>query len=153
MRHFESATTFQVTDLARNYRDVLDEARVGEAFLRDKDGTTLVVTVAEDVKRNRELVSLSSDLFRLFRAVTSNRTDDVVNSGQFAWLSVFPEADRKGFVDAVFEPMLVALSGGPLRPLLDLIEDWKVTAAVWADEDLREELTARADAPLHDVTL
>ena len=153
MRHFESATTYQVTDLARNYRDVLDEARVGEAFLRDKDGTTLIVTGAEDVRKNRELVSLSSDLFRLFHAVTSNRTDEVVNSGQFAWLTVFPETDRRTFVDEVLEPMLVALSGGPLRPLLDLIEDWKVTASVWADEELREELTARADAPLHDVTL
>jgi hypothetical protein len=49
--------------------------------------------------------------------------------------------------------MLVALRGGPLRPLLDLIGDWKATADVWADVSLREELMERVDAPLFAVSL
>lgn len=146
-------TTYQVTDFARRYRDVLDEAREHDVLVRDKDGTTLVVARAEEVSRNRELVSISSDLFRLYRSVATNHSDEVANSGQFAWLSVFPDADRKLFLDEVMQPLLIALSGGPLRPLLDLFEDWKVTADLWADEGLREELTARIDAPLHDISL
>jgi hypothetical protein len=153
MRQFQTATTYQVTDFARRYREVLDEAREREVFVRDKDGTTLVVTLAEEVSKNRELVSISSDLFRLLRSVTANRSDEIANSGQFAWLSVFPEPDRKMFVDEVLQPMLVALSGGPLRPLLDLIEDWKSTADVWADEELRDELMAPIDTPLYNVSL
>ena len=109
--------------------------------------------MAEEVSKNRELVSISSDLFRLFRSVATNRSDEVANSGQFAWLSVFPDADRKLFVDEVMQPMLIALSGGPLRPLFDLVDDWKVTADVWADEELREELTAPINAPLFDISL
>ncbi|MHB8380656.1 MAG: hypothetical protein ACYDB2_12235 [Acidimicrobiales bacterium] len=153
MMHQFQATTYQVTDFARRYRDVLDEAREHEVLVRDKDGTTLVVTIAEEVSKNRELVSISSDLFRLFRSVATNRSDEVSNSGQFAWLSVFPDADRKLFVDEVMQPMLIALSGGPLRPLFDLVDDWKVTADVWADEELREELTAPINAPLFDISL
>jgi hypothetical protein len=57
------------------------------------------------------------------------------------------------FVDEIMPPMLVALSGGPLRPLLELIGDWKATAEVWADESLREELMERVDSPLFDVSL
>jgi hypothetical protein len=109
--------------------------------------------MAEEVSKNRELVSISSDLLRLFRAVDTSRSDDVANSGQFAWLSILPEANRKMFVNEIMPPMLVALSGGPLRPLLDLIGDWKATADVWADVSLREELMERVDAPLFAVSL
>jgi hypothetical protein len=153
MRQFQATTTYQVTDLARRYREVLDEAREHDVFVRDKDGATLIVTMAEEVSKNRELVSISSDLLRLFRAVDTSRSDDVANSGQFAWLSILPEANRKMFVNEIMPPMLVALSGGPLRPLLDLIGDWKATADVWADVSLREELMERVDAPLFAVSL
>lgn len=153
MRQFQATTTYQVTDLARRYREVLDEAREHDVFVRDKDGATLIVTMAEEVSKNRELVSISSDLLRLFRAVDTSRSDDVANSGQFAWLSILPEANRKMFVNEIMPPMLVALSGGPLRPLLDLIGDWKATADVWADVNLREELMERVDAPLFAVSL
>jgi hypothetical protein len=153
MRQFQATTTYQVTDLARRYREVLDEAREHDVFVRDKDGATLIVTMAEEVSKNRELVSISSDLLRLFRAVDTSRSDDVANSGQFAWLSILPEANRKMFVNEIMPPMLVALSGGPLRPLLYLIGDWKATADVWADVSLREELMERVDAPLFAVSL
>jgi hypothetical protein len=153
MRQFQATTTYQVTDLARRYREVLDEAREHDVIVRDKDGATLIVTMAEEVSKNRELVSISSDLLRLFRAVDTSRSDDVANSGQFAWLSILPEANRKMFVNEIMPPMLVALSGGPLRPLLDLIGDWKATADVWADVSLREELMERVDAPLFAVSL
>jgi hypothetical protein len=153
MRQFQTTTTYQVTDFARRYRDVLDEAREREVFVRDKDGTTLVVTIAEEVSKNRQLVALSSDLFRLLRAVMGNRAEEVANSGQFAWLSVFPEADRRLFVDEVLQPMLVALSGGPLRPLFELIEDWKSTAELWTNDELRDELMAPIDTPFSNVSL
>lgn len=146
-------TTYQVTDFARRYREVLDEAREREVLVRDKDGTTLVVTVAEEVSKNRELVSISSDLFRLIHSVATGRADEVANSGQFAWVSVFPDVDRKRFVDEVMGSFLVALSGGPLRPFSNLVDDWKITAEVWADERLRDELMAPVDAPLVDVSL
>ncbi|HUZ42548.1 MAG TPA: hypothetical protein VMU68_14290 [Acidimicrobiales bacterium] len=153
MRQFQATTTYQVTDLARRYREVLDEAREHDVLVRDKDGATLIITMAEEVSKNRELVSISSDLLRLSRAVDASRSEDVANSGQFAWLSILPEANRKMFVNEVMPPMLVALSGGSLRPLIDLIGDWKATADVWADESLREELMERVDAPLFDVSL
>ena len=42
---------YQATDLARNHRQVVDDARHVVAVIRDKDGTTLVMTTASLLER------------------------------------------------------------------------------------------------------
>jgi hypothetical protein len=73
--------------------------------------------------------------------------------GAFAWLGVFDEEYQRQFISELSGPLLMALSGGPLDPVLSLIEDWKATAATYADEDLRGELTRPLPRPLETVEL
>ena len=73
--------------------------------------------------------------------------------GPFAWVSVMPEDDQKQFLREVVDQVLVSKNSGSKGKLEDLIEDWRASALTWSDEDLREELTAELEDPLHDVVL
>lgn len=154
MRSFPMGTTFQVTDLARNHREVVDRARHGGALIRDKDGTALLLAPAADVARAHDLAVLAAAFLRL-RTTTDlpPKQRTVAGYGTFAWLRVFEEEYQREFLDEVTEPILVALSGGPLQPAIDIIEDWRATSATYADENLRGELGRPLPRPLHHVEL
>lgn len=154
MRGFPIGTTFQVTDLARNHREVVDRARHGGALIRDKDGTALLLAPAADAARDRDLADLAAAFLRLRTTMDlppEQRT--AAGYGAFAWLGVIAEEHQREFIAEVTEPILVALSGGSLQPATDIIEDWRVTSATYADEDLRGELSRPLPRPLHNVEL
>ena len=152
MLGFATGNTYQATDLARRHTAVVDDARHGGAYIRDKDGTTLFLGLASDVTRQRHLAALAGDLLRLHQAVKLG-TNDAAACGQFAWISVMDVADQAMFADAVVSPLLIAISGGSIEPLTTLLEDWRVTAEAWADEDLRNELLEPVNEPLADEEL
>lgn len=133
--------TYQATDLARNHRSVMAEARAGYALVRDKDGTTLILTPAADMERLRELADLALGLATLQR-VLARRADQRPTAlyGAFAWASALPEANQRAFVEELADALLMANSGTSLEPARELIEDWIVTAEAWADPDTRERL-------------
>lgn len=121
-------------------------------MIRDKDGVVLMLAPAEGMARRDELTSIAADFLRLHRALQAE-TDEVGAYGGFGWVSVFDLDDRRQFAAELEAPLLLGLSGGPIDPLRDLISDWLATAEVWADEELRTELTEPVDDPLTDVSL
>jgi hypothetical protein len=154
-RRFETmalAVAYQATDLARNHRQVLDDARRGGALLRDKDGLALLVAPAEDVNREREVAALALDLVRAALAILKG-DHSAAGYGALGWLSVLPDEDQRQFFTEMSNTLLVASSGLGLRSVELLLGDWKATAESWADPDLREALLADADEPLHDSDL
>jgi len=148
----QTTRTYQATDVARRSREVLDSGRAGGTLIRDKDGVVLLLAPAEEVARGEELTEVAGDFVRLHRALGA-KSRDVGAYGGFGWLSVFPLEDQRLFAEELEGPLLLALSGGPVEPLRDLISDWRATAELWADEALRAELLEPVDEPLHDVTL
>jgi hypothetical protein len=146
--------TFQSTDLARRSRDVLVAARsTSGALIRDKDGESLLVEPAGRVaRRGYELEGLrrAVRLLGVLRLPTEQR--DPVLLGEFAWVSVLPEADQPQFVWE-YVRALEAVSGTGFDAVEQLVYEWQQTARAWANEDLRGELTAPLNAPLHDVEL
>ena len=90
MRVAAGAVTFQVSDLAKNYRNVLDQARRSRAMIRDKDGETLVMMPVGDPWRDSQMAEFVRDLRRLERAVSRGDNDDVIASGRLSWVSVLP---------------------------------------------------------------
>lgn len=147
-------TAYQVTDLVRNHREVVQRAKQGGALIRDKDGTALLLTLASDAARDDELMRVAADYLRLSTALgqaAGRRT--LAAYGGFAWLVALEGEDQQEFLQELGDPLLVALSGGPLRPVTDLIEDWKATAATYADEELRGELSTPLSRPLRRVQL
>ena len=146
--------TYQVTDLARHHRAVVDAARAGRALLRDKDGTALVLAPAAEIERTYELAELALELIRARQAVdqqVGNRSAGLF--GDLAWMSVLPDDAQRQFLDEITETLLVAASGTSLRPVELALGDWRATAEAWADLETREALLADEPAPLTDVEL
>ncbi len=151
---FSTRTTYQVTDLARNHREVVDAARHGGALIRDKDGVTLILAPASEVAKDHELAQLAGDFLRLYTTMELPPLQRTVPGyGVFAWLGVFEEEFQRQFVGELSDPLLIALSGGPMDPVVSLIEDWKATAATFVDDYLRVELTRPLSRPLETVEL
>lgn len=146
------ATTFQVTDLARRHTAVVDAARHGGALIRDKDGSTLALTLAGETEAIRELARFAGDLIRLQRVLQTTEPS-IVAYGDLAWLSVMDRANQTAFLDEAVPLLLVALTGGSPDAVFELIEDWQVTARLWSDEELRRELASDVEAPLPSVEL
>ena len=153
MRVAAGAVTFQVSDLAKNYRNVLDQARRSRAMIRDKDGETLVMMPVGDLWRDSQMAEFARDLLRLERAVSRGDNDDVIASGSLSWVSVLPLESQQLIDEELYGRVQVALSGGPIGPVRDLIADWMATAETWADVDLRQELLEDATEPLVDFSL
>jgi hypothetical protein len=140
---------YQATDLARHHRAVIDSARSGQALLRDKDGTALVLAPAADIERTYRIAELALELIRARQALEHETgTRSAGNYGAFAWMGVLPDREQRRFLDELTESLFVAASGTSLRPVETLIDDWRATAEAWADPDTRERLVADEPHPL-----
>jgi hypothetical protein len=145
---------YQATDLARNHRQVVDEARGGIAIIRDKDGTTLVMTSASRFERATDVGGTAVSLVQLWQVLAEaadHRTTAAY--GDFAWLRPLPEEAQQRFLAEMTDRLLVVASGGRLDQLTELVGDWLATAEAWGNADAREVLLAEECAPMHDVEL
>ena len=145
---------YQASDLARNHRQVVDDARNGIAVIRDKDGTTLVMTTASLLERAQEIGGAAVALVQVAQALTGpadRRTTAAY--GDVAWLRPRPEDAQRRFLAEMTDRRLVVASGGRLGQLTELVSDWLATAEAWTDADTREALLAEERAPLRDVEL
>lgn len=147
-----TSRAYQATDLARNHRAVIDDARRGRALIRDKDGLQLVMTPADLFERNEEVSALALDLVRAARALLNGEGSSAADFGSLAWAWILPEDAQRRFFAEMSDALFVAASGLDLRQVELLIGDWRATAESWADPETREQLEAGAPAPL-DVTL
>ncbi|HEX9888337.1 MAG TPA: hypothetical protein VGA69_02580 [Nitriliruptorales bacterium] len=146
--------TFQVTDMQRQYRQIVDAARSSRASIRDKDGVTLTLLPTEQVEHASALVGYVQALVQVHHAVRQPVGDrHVTDFGALAWASALDQDDVDEFVHEFEDALLVAASGGSIVAVEDLLYDWRTTARAASDEDLRRELLEAADAPLHDVEL
>lgn len=145
---------YQVTDLARNHREVVDAARRGSALIRDKDGLALVMAPAEETRRTREIGDLALDLVRAASVMLPGGAARTAGAyGGMAWLSVLPIESQRRFFHEMSTALMVAASGATLRPIELLLGDWRATAEAWADPDTRERLLADEDAPIPGIEL
>lgn len=145
---------YQATDLARNHRQVVDDARDGIAVIRDKDGTTLLMTTASVLERAQEIGGTAVALVQVAQALAEPADRRTTSAyGDFAWLRPLPEDAQRRFLAEVTDQLLVVASGGRLDQLTELVGDWLGTAEAWADADTREALLADERAPMLDIEL
>ena len=147
--HMIQRIAYQATDLARNHRKVMAEARAGYALVRDKDGTTLILTPASDIERLRQLSDLALGLATLQRVLARPADQRAIALyGTFAWASALPAANQREFAEELADALLMANSGTSLEPVGELIGDWIATVEAWADPDTRDRLLADEPDPL-----
>lgn len=151
---FATGHTYQVSDLQRQYRRIVGEARTHGALIRDKDGTTLALAPADTYDRAARLVGYIPTLVQLEHVVRQPREARHVTAfGPVAWAAALDEADLEDFVHEFADALLLAASGGPIGAIDDLLYDWRITAEALSDDDLVDELLEDADEPLADVEL
>lgn len=146
-------TAYQSTDLARRSREVVDGARAGGVLVRDKDGTLLAFGPAADVARAEELLRVMVNHLRMEAALRiPAESRPLAGYSDFAWAAALDEDEQEAFLRELESTLLVAASGGPIEPVLDLIHDWRTTAEIAADPDLATELVEDLPEPV-DVKL
>jgi hypothetical protein len=84
-----TAKVFQVSDLANNRTEFIDEARSGLARLRDKDGTSLVMLPEARLDHLQRLQDLNEIYLRLSHLIVKGKPASPVELGQHSWLRVF----------------------------------------------------------------
>lgn len=154
VRTMVAKEAFQVTDLQRNYRVVLSEARESGALIRDKDGLMLLIQPARDTERTQYLNELMADAIRMGKVLHSPQSErSAGHYGSLAWASVLTEKDQAEFLKSLTDQLLISQYSGSTEALEDLLGDWQATALAWADDELREDLSESLEHPLADVEL
>jgi len=147
----DAVPIFQLTDLANDRGRFVDAARHGEARLRDKDGTSLVMVPEGRLRFLEELSKWSSELLRLRRLLSRDMLPGIADLGSLAWLRVFDVSDLQRFEDELQDALIAATADGSLTVLHETIEAWRLTAreledplrrsvlyGEFADEDFEE---------------
>ncbi|MEN8235205.1 MAG: hypothetical protein ABFR89_09820 [Actinomycetota bacterium] len=144
-----TSTAYQVTDLARSHRAVVEAGRSGAgALIRDKDGLLLVLHRAEDAETKERLVrlllayaeaGLQLELPREERSPLAYR--------DLAWIVPLDDEEQREFLSGLLDAVAVAAVGGPIGALDELLYDWKATAEVAADRSLADELSEDIPEP------
>lgn len=128
-----SDTIYQVTDLNSKRVEFVAAAKRGEARLRDKDGTSLVMLRESYVRVLEGLADWTNAYLRLERLLRNAGTPSVSDLGTLAWLRVFDKEDQRAFLEDLHDAMVAASADEDLAPVEELVRDWRTTATQLAD--------------------
>lgn len=124
------AVTYLPSDLQRRYRVILDEAKVGQARLRDLDGTNILVLPEHEVEVLRRIGAAAANLAAVERLAgfPVSRKPDLVDYGEWSWLRVFETEDLSDFLRDIREAIIVAVRERSTTLLDEQLRAWRVTA-------------------------
>lgn len=122
--------TYLPSDLQRRYRAILDEAKAGQARLRDLDGTNILVMPEREVEILRSIGAAAANLAAVERLAEAVRTrePEVTQYGEWSWLRVFEAEDLRDFIRDVREAIIVGVREGSNALLDEQLRAWRVTA-------------------------
>ena len=140
-------TTYHPADLQSCYRTILDEAKAGEARVRDSDGTTILLLPEADVLAVRRVRAAATNLAAVERAVEAIETHgrESADLGDWGWLHALDAADLREFVDEMRAAIVVGAREGSSDLLDEQLAAWKVTAAQADDPIFRSILRGGAN--------
>jgi hypothetical protein len=124
------AETYLPTDLQRRYRAILDEARAGEARVRDSDGTNILLLLESKVQILRQVSTAAANLAAVEEAldVMATRRPTVTEFGDWSWLRVFDPDDLRAFIHDIREAIVVSVREGSTALLDEQLRAWRITA-------------------------
>ena len=122
--------TYLPTDLQRRYRVILDEAKAGEARVRDADGTTILLLPEGEVRALRRVSAAAANLAAVEGVLESMATGspELSQYGEWSWLRVFEADDLREFVRDIREAIIVGAREGSSALLDEQLRAWRVTA-------------------------
>jgi|SRR5215207_715705 len=136
---------YQPSDLNREGRALLNDARAGYARVRDKDGVSLVM-IREDRFGALEVVADSTAHYVLIEHAVShgNAPLSLAEYGDWTWLRVFERDDLESFLGDVREALVVSSRERSAEPIQRALYEWRETARSLADPVRREILLGKS---------
>lgn len=141
-----SSVTHLPTDLQRRYRAILDEARAGQARVRDSDGTNFLVLPEVAVETLRRVNAAAASLASIEALLEGmeTRAPAVSEYGDWSWLRVLEPDDLHEFVRDIREAIIVGVREGSTALLEEQLHAWRVTAEQAHDPQFRAVLVGGA---------
>jgi Family of unknown function (DUF6247) len=142
-------TIYQSSDLNQRGRAVLDAAREGFARVRDKDGTSLVMTREERFEELQRANTVGNELahamasFMLIEQAVEHRAEArpaLADMGDWVWVRYLPAEDLHDFVTEMHDALYQSCREFSLEPLHDALDAWRETAMALRDPLSRETL-------------
>ncbi len=137
---------FQPTDLANKRTEFLDAARNGQARLRDKDGTSLVMLRESRLHLLETLAKWWQAYMRLESILRRPELPRANELGELAWLRSFEREDLEEFVSELHDALVAANADEDTVALDDCIRAWRITARQLEDP-LRRSVLVGPHAP------
>lgn len=139
-----ASIVFQASDLNQRGRAVLDAARNGEARVRDKDGTSLLVVPEYRFRTLTTILSATANLMAIEQMLDVDRdARSLRDYGDWTWLRLFDDEDIDEFVREMRDALLVAGREESSTPVGETLERWQVTAQQLSDPQRRAILLDR----------
>lgn len=133
------------SDLLRHPKDVAVDVEAGDVILRRRDQPDLWLSRADrETERSQAFAVLARTLRNLALRSPDALTDALVEV--FSWTEVFPISERSLFVEDFSRVATAAADLDDMRPLTQLLREWRATAEVYADPELAKRLRLRVDA-------
>jgi hypothetical protein len=119
---------FQPTDLANKRVEFLDAARNGQARLRYKDGTSLVMLPESRLHLLETLAKWQQAYMKLESILRRRELPRAAELGELAWLRSFERNDLEEFVSELHDALVAANADEDTVALDDCIRGWRTTA-------------------------
>jgi hypothetical protein len=119
---------FLPTDLASKRVEFLDAARNGQARLRDKDGTSLVMLPERRLRLLETLAKWWEAYMKLDGFLRRSELPRAAELGELAWLRAFDREDLEEFMSELHDALIAANADEDTVALDDCIHGWRTTA-------------------------
>jgi hypothetical protein len=123
-----SDVIFQSTDLANKRTEFLDAARNGQARLRDKDGTSLVMLPESRLHLLETLAKWWEAYMKLMSLLRRSEMPKTSELGELAWLRSFEREDLDEFTNELHDALVAASADEDAAVLDECVQAWRTTA-------------------------
>lgn len=131
----------QWSDLQRDPKSVAELADAGDVRVRRRDGAPLILTREDRHTSAGEGAFAAARALRNIFAHASADTAATALAEEFPWLGLLPADEIAQFVLDFVRASQAAAELGQWSVLAQTIQEWKATAAIYADPTLVRELT------------
>jgi hypothetical protein len=133
---------YQASDLNQRGRTILDEARTGEAHVRDKDGFGLVMVPATRLSALTAMSRAAANLATIEEGLArqSGAPLALASYADWPWLRAFDREDLEEFAREMREAVIIGGREESVGLLEETLHRWRVTAAALEDPMRRNVL-------------
>jgi hypothetical protein len=138
--------TMTFSKFLRESGSAVNAAERGSVLLERRDGADLLLKLAEREASEKEGMKFTIDLLAgALASMPENQTPDLpihLMVQTFPWMEFLPEEDRVEFTSEFMRTLKGSDEIDRLDLVGTLVRQWKNTAEIWADPELRRRFAA-----------